>query len=93
MGIDRFFGIGNTALVAIRSELAKLTPDAARIQKLMPHVKKGTMDKATYDKVVALYAVDFTAQQPATLPTAEPLAPGCSNDPALLNNLPTNCPE
>ena len=60
---------GNTALTAIRQELAKASPDTDRIKALMPSVKRRTMDSQTFDQVAALYAAEMTAAHPTTLPT------------------------
>ena len=57
------------ALASVLAELAKPQPDTARIKRLMPHVKPGTLTGAAFDQVVALYAVDMIAAHPETLIT------------------------
>lgn len=58
---------GNTALVAIRSELEKPQPDVERIKRLVPQVKKGTMPGKIFDQISALYDADI-ADNPAPEP-------------------------
>lgn len=55
------------ALATVLAELANPAPDTARIKRLMPHVKPGTLPGAAFDQIVAIYAVDMIATHPETL--------------------------
>lgn len=50
------------ALASVLDELAKPAPDTARLKRLIPHVKPGTLKAEAFDKIVTLYAAALTIE-------------------------------